>query len=167
MIPRSRRARAAISAIRHQSRQFRQAVAAKDALRIESVSGGAWDALTNLFETLRNEHDHGYLDRSHLMQSVGLLVEPATRQEQVGMQAARRVDRSHSSCAPLTLIEALNKLGHYDTAQSTYRIDGRGAHYLILGGRRGSRKWVAEILVSRLCDEASTAAKAIRQFPRP
>lgn len=56
------------------------------------------------------------------MGTVGLLVEPATPQENAGMWVARKVDRSHPGCAPLSLIEALNKLGHYDIAWSTYRI---------------------------------------------
>lgn len=122
---------------------------------------------TNLFETLRNERDHRYLDPSDLTDTVGLLIEPANQQEQADMVAAHKVDRSHANCGPLTLGGALNKLGHYNAVLSTYRIDGRGAHYLVLGGRRGKRNWVAELLVSRLCKKAATAAKAIRQFPRP
>lgn len=42
---------------------------------------------------------------------------------------------SHANCGPLNLREALNKLGHYSGDLSTYRVDGRGAHYLVLGGR--------------------------------
>jgi hypothetical protein len=166
IIPRSRRARQAIGSIRRRSKQFKQAVAAGDTARIEAVSCGAWDALTNLFETLRNERDHRYLDPSDLTHTVGLLVERVTHQEQADMAAAHKVNRSQVHCGPLSLGDALNKLGHYDAALSTYRIDGRGAHYLVLGGRRGSENWMAEILVSRLCAKAAVAAKAIRPFPR-
>lgn len=167
IIPRARRAKEAIRAIRRRSKQFKEAVRGGDVARMQSVSVGAWDALTNLFETLRNERDHRYLNDADLSNSVGLLVQPATQQEQASMAAAHRIDRSHVHCAPLSLREALNKLGHYNATLSTYRIDGRGAHFLVLGGRQRNQNWLAEILVSRLCYEAMAAAKAIRQFPRP
>lgn len=166
IIPRARRTREAIRSIRRRSTQFKQAVQAGDAAKMETLSSGAWDALTSLFETLRNERDHGYLDDANLSDPVGLLIEPATSREQAAMAAAHKLDRAHANSKPLSLREALNKLGHYNGTLSAYRIDGRGAHYLLLGGRRGGRNWVAEILVSRLCDRAAVAAKAIRQFPR-
>lgn len=166
IISRSRRTREAIGTIRRRSKQFKLALAAGDITRIEAVSSGAWDALTVLFETLRNERDYRYLDASELRGAVGLLIEPVTQQEQADMKAAHKLDRSHSGCGPLSLGEALNKLGHYNTEVSTYRIDGRGAHFVVLGGRRGHQHWIAEILISRLCKEAAVAAKAIRQFPR-
>ncbi|HVI98301.1 MAG TPA: hypothetical protein VM657_04475 [Sphingomonas sp.] len=166
IIPRARRAREAIRAIRRRSKLFKKAIADGDARTIETVSSRAWDDLTKLFETLRNERDHGYLDDVELSCAVGLLIEPATQQEQALIAAKSKIDRSHANCGPLNLREALNKLGHYNGDLSTYRVDGRGAHYLVLGGRRGNRYWVAEILVSRLCKGAASAAKAIRQFPR-
>ena len=55
VIPRSRRAREAIRDIRLQSKLFKRAAAAGDSARMEAVSGRAWDALTKLFETLRND----------------------------------------------------------------------------------------------------------------
>ena len=139
IIPRSRRTREAIGTIRRRSKQFKLALAAGDTRRIEVVSSGAWDALTVLFETLRNERDHRYLDASELAGAVGLLIEPVTQQEQADMKAAHKLDRSHSGCGLLSLAEALNKLGHYNTEVSTYRIDGRGAHYVVLGWRRERR----------------------------
>ncbi len=167
VIPRSRRAREAIRDIRLRSKLFKRAAAVGDSARMEAVSGGAWDALTKLFETLRNEHDHRYLDAVHLQSQVGLLIQHLTSQEQVSMSASKRIDRLHPSCRPLTLHQALNKLGHYDGATSTYRVDGRGAHYIVLGGRQHQQNWIAEILISRLCKEAASAANAIRQHPRP
>jgi hypothetical protein len=167
VIPRSRRAREAISIIRRRSKLFKVAVAEGDGAKMEAISTAAWDALTNLFETLRNECDHRYLDPVHLQNQVGFLIQPATPLDQSEMAAAFKLDRSHMNCRALSLHHALNKLGHYDSAISTYRIDGRGAHYLLLGGRQKQENWVAEILVSRLCKEASSAARAIRQFPMP
>jgi hypothetical protein len=165
IIERSRRAQKAISLIRRRSKQFKQAVAANDGARMEKVSEDAWNSLTNLFETLRNQRDHGYLDSSDLADAVGLLIEPVTQQEQANMAEACKINRLHTSCRPLSLAEALNKLGHYNADLSTYRIDGRGAHFLVLGGCRRSRNWVAEVLVSRLCSKATIAVKAIRQLP--
>lgn len=167
VIPRSRRAREAIRTIRRRSRLFKKAAADCDTARMDAISTSAWDALTVLFETLRNEHDHRYLDPAYLANRVGFLIQPATLQDQASMAAARKINRSHANCRPLILHQALNKLGHYDGAISTYRIDGRGAHYLLLGGRQNREHWIAEILVSRLCREASWAAKAIRQTPNP
>lgn len=166
IIPRGRRAREAIRSVRRRSKQFKKAIADDEADRIDKVSSAAWDALTILFETLRNERDHGYLDDADLSSAVGLLIQPATQIEQAAMSAARKLDRHHANCGPLSLKEALNKLGHYNGDLSTYRLDGRGAHYLVLCGRQNNRHWVAEILVARLCKEAGFAAKAIRQFPR-
>ncbi|GGZ00081.1 hypothetical protein GCM10011614_13870 [Novosphingobium colocasiae] len=132
---------------------------------MEATSQRAWDALTNLFEVLRNEQDHGYLADVHMAVPVGQLVRSATSQEHSDMIAARRLDRNHPACGPLSLRDALNKVAHYDGSKSTYRIDGRGAHYLVLGGRLGNANWIAEFLVSKLCAAGARATRAITLTP--
>ncbi len=132
---------------------------------MEATSQRAWDALTNLFEILRNEQDHGYLADVHMAVPVGLLVRSATAQKRSDMIAARRIDRNHPTCAALSLRDALNKVAHYDGSKSTYRIDGRGAHYLVLSGRHGNANWVAEFLVSKLCAASAKATRAITLTP--
>ncbi len=50
------------------------------------------------------------------------------------MIVARKIDMSDLRCGQLTVREALNKFAHYRSADATFRVDRRGAHYLMLGG---------------------------------
>ncbi len=61
VIPRRTRAQDLVPLIRRCSRRFKIHVAAGDTRAMESTSREAWDALTNLFEVLRNEQDQGRL----------------------------------------------------------------------------------------------------------
>jgi len=131
---------------------------------MQMTSMAAWNSLTNLFEILRNEEDHGNLPRSYMAVPTGLIADGLTEEQQNGMVAQQKVDRSHPTVSTLGLRDALNKIAHYRTAVAAYRVDGRGAHYLVLGGSFRNRRWVAEILVSRLCRNASIAADAITGF---
>lgn len=81
------------------------------------------------------------------------------------MIRAARIDKAHARCRPLALREALNKIAHYRSGVATFRFDRRGAHYLVLGGSRNGRHWIAEILVTQLCRNAAAAAAAIRSHP--
>lgn len=170
IIPRNKRVIEAERKLRHWSKLFRRALANGDQSRAEQISDSAWKALLTLFEGLRNQRDHGYLNRSDLQQPVGWIIASASSAEQSLAYRVRKVDRRHSEYSPLSLEEALNKLAHYDEDLSTYRVDGRKAHYLVLCGKRqsraGTQNWIAEILVSRLCREVRVAARAIRQSPR-
>lgn len=165
IIRRGRRAWPALRTIRRSSNQFKIAVSTGDQAKMEATSQRAWDSLTNLFEVLRNEQDHGYLADVHMAVPVGLLVSSATAQERGDMIAARRLDRNHPTCGDLSLRDALNKVAHYDGSKSTYRIDRRGAHYLVLSGRLGNSNWVAEFLVSKLCAAGAKATRAITLTP--
>lgn len=170
IIPRKKRVIEAERKVRHWSKLFRKAVADGDRGRAEQISDSAWNALLTLFEGLRNERDHRFLDRGDLQQSVGWIISSASRADQVRAYNERKIDCRHSAYSPLSLEDALNKLAHYDEDLSTYRVDGRNAHYVVLCGRRrvreGTQNWVAEILVSKLCSEVRVAARAVRQFPR-
>ena len=169
IIPRKKRVVEAERKLRHWSKLFRMALADGDERCTEQISDSAWKALLTLFEGLRNERDHGYLDRSDLQQPVGWIIAPASSTEQLRAHSERKLDRGHSAWSPLPLEDALNKLAHYDEDLSTYRVDGRNAHYLVLCGKRrgggGTQNWIAEILVSKLCREVRVAARGIRQSP--
>ena len=166
VIPRSLRARKAINAIRVRSSQFKKALRQNDEQRQDQAAEAAWSSMTQLFECLRNERDYKYLDASELQRPVGLIVERVEQNALSAMVARTRLDRHHPDCKPLTQNDALNKLAHYDESNTTYRIDGRGAHFLLLVGSRHGHKWIAEFLVSRLCQSAAEAAKTIRQCSR-
>lgn len=170
IIPRNKRVIEAERKLRYWSKLFRKALASDDQRRAKQISDSAWKALLTLFEGLRNQRDHGYLDRNDLRQPVGWIISSASSAEQSLAYRVKKVDRPHSANSPLSLEDALNKLAHYDEDLSTYRVDGRNAHYLLLCGRRrgGGRtqNWIAEILVSKLCREVRGAARAIRQSPR-
>ena len=143
------------------SKQFKHCVKNADLSGMEKASKAAWEAMTNLFDVLRNEQDHGHLSASCMNASTGHIVKPLSLQEQNAMIAAGRINKEHLGFGALTLREALNKIAHYDTNLATFRVDGRGAHYLVLGGKQGSAGWIVEILVSRLCKNAATAVKHI------
>lgn len=165
MIPRGKRVKPHLAAIRQSSRMFKKSFAAGDAAGMQRASTRAWDALAATFEILRGEQDDGYLADTYMRVTTGFLVEGATTAEQAAMISAARINKAHPRCGPLTLREALNKIAHYRSGRSTFRVDRRGAHYLVLGGSRNGRHWVAEILVAKLCRNAATAAAAIQCHP--
>lgn len=165
IIPRGRRAKRHLAVIRRSSKAFKQSLAVGDAAGMQRASIRAWDALAATFEILRGEQDDGHLADDHMQVATGLLIEGATAAEQASMISAARIDRAHKRCVMLTLREALNKIAHYRAGVATFRVDGRGAHYLVLGGSRSGRHWVAEILVTKLCRNAAIAADAIRWHP--
>ena len=162
IIPRGKRAKRHLDAIRRSSKIFKQGLVAGDVAGMQRASARAWDALAAMFEILRGEQDDGYLADSYMQVPTGFLVEGVTAAEQTAMINAARIDKAHGRCGPLTLREALNKIAHYRSGVATFRVDRRGAHYLVLGGSRSGRHWVAEILVTKLCRNAATAAEAIR-----
>lgn len=165
IIPRGRRLRPHLATIRRASIQFRKSLASEDVDGQGRASTRAWDALAAMFEILRGEQDDGHLDASYMDVSTGLLVNDITGAEQHGMIKNRAIDRRHAACSSLSLREALSKIAHYRSSEATFRVDGRGAHYLVLGGRHRRQRWVAEILVSRLHTNAAAAAAAIRWHP--
>jgi hypothetical protein len=132
---------------------------------MERSSERGWNALAALVEILRGEDDEGYIPGAFMQRTVGRLAEPVTTGERAAMIAAARVNRMHFASKPLTLREALNKLIHYDSASATFRVDGRGAHYLVLGGARQKRQWVAELLIAEMSRSMGAAARAIRWHP--
>ncbi|WP_406239901.1 hypothetical protein ACF3NX_12950 (plasmid) [Acetobacter orientalis] len=151
-----------IRAVRDASRRFKSAEAAHDIVKMEAASEKAWNSLTIIFETLRNEEDQGRLDSIHMAKPTGYIVNGINIEDQQAMIVERKLDRSHSTLGVMSLRDALNKIAHHDTSQITYRIDRRGAHYLILGGAFRGKIWLAEILVSKLVKHAAAAAEAIR-----
>ena len=113
--------------------------------------------MTQLFEILRGEQDLGYLSPVLMQVPTGFLAERLSIEDQQKMMLQRKVDRSMS--AKMDLRDALNKIAHWK--DTSFRIDGRGAHYLILSGAHNGKKWIAEVSVSRLCRNARAAIAAI------
>jgi hypothetical protein len=147
------------------SARFRAAWAYNDLQAAKQASKLAWNALNDLALRLRNEQDQQRLAAAFMAVDVGILASRLTPRERAEMIRNRGVDRHHANCAPLSLRDACNKIAHHDTAHSAFRIDGRGAHYIVLSGpdqnpTRGP--WVAEMLVSRFCSQASKAVAAFQ-----
>jgi hypothetical protein len=113
--------------------------------------------MTKLFEILRGEQDDGHLAAAWMNVDTSFIVELNSAADQQEMLFLKKIDRAQSKS--LSLRNTLNKIAHYKTA--TFRVDGRNAHYLLLGGVYNNKHWVAEILVSRLCKNAAMAIQAI------
>jgi hypothetical protein len=161
IVPRRSRAEHLVPTIRRCSKQFRAALAVGDVRKMEESSKAAWDAMVNLFEILRGEQDDGNLANGPMSVSTAVIVNQVSATEQQDMISAGKIDRVHASFGCLSLQDTLNKIAHYNISTATFRVDGRGSHYLLLGGKYQGKHWVAEILVSRLCKNAAAAVRAI------
>lgn len=156
---------ALVPRLRTASTLFKRAVAAGDAKGMARSSDSALRLMVSLADLLRGEQDAERLPKSSMTAVTGLIAKDLTINEREAMITAKRLDRSHVSCRPATLRGAFNKIVHCDAAHCTYRIDGRGAHYLVLSGPgQGPYDglWVAEILVATLCSNAAAAIEALR-----
>jgi hypothetical protein len=159
---RSHGAEEIVPAIRLASKEFKNLLQEGNRDSIQQVSSAAWEAMVQLFNVLRNEQDHGSPIAAVMSAPTAKFVKEVTLAEMEVMIRAAKIDRKHAQFADISLRETLNKIAHFDTNFSTYRVDGRGAHYLILGGKDQRRRlWVAEILVSRLCKCAERAVRAL------
>lgn len=156
-IPRRYRAKGLVPTIRRCSKRFRNAVAAGDEKKQDAASEDAWNAMTKLFEILRGEQDDGHLPDPLMNAGTALIADGISSTDQQRMLSQKKIDRARSTT--LSLRNTLNKIAHYKTAN--FRIDGRNAHYLLLGGEHNNKRWVAEILVSKLCNNATAAIQAI------
>lgn len=156
-IPRRNRAKGLVPRIRRCSKRFKDALVAGDKQRQESAASDAWDLLTKLFEILRGEQDDGHLAPALMKVDTALIATGISSDEQKRMLALKRIDRSRSTS--LSLRDTLNKIAHYKEA--TFRVDRRGAHYILLGGIFKKEHWIAEILVSKLCKNAAAAIQGI------
>ena len=161
VIRRKHRAEGVVATVRQCSRLFKRALDAGDRKAMQEHSTEAWDALNKLFEILRNEQDHNNLAASFMTKLAGKIADQVSSQEQESMIASAKLDTKHPSYRDLTLRDALNKIAHFDTATANYRVDGRGAHYLVLAGKYLNKFWVAEILISRLCALSEDAVAGI------
>jgi hypothetical protein len=147
-----------VRVVRQSSKIFR---ADPDSLEAANASVDALRAMVELFNVLRNEQDHGRAIDTPMNEDTGLVAKDVTQAEMMAMHTSRRIDRTHRGTEKLTLRDALNKIAHYNPVVSTYRVDGRRAHYMVLGGQERNKLWVAEFLVSRFCRNATAAIKAL------
>lgn len=155
-----------IPTIRSSSALFKKALLTGDSQKAEAASKRAWEAMVQLFEGLRNEQEDGYLAAGSMDVPTGWLASRLSLAEQRSMISAARIDHHHPNFGAMPLRVALNKIAHFRFDAATYRVDGRGAHYLVLGGTQSGQRWVAQILVSQLCRNSSAAIQAISNFPR-
>lgn len=158
-IPRRNRAKGLVPTIRRCSKRFKSAVAAGDDKKQKAASEDAWNAMTKLFEILRGEQDDGYLAPAMMNVDTAFIADGISSADQHKMLSLKKIDRARSTT--LSLRNTLNKIAHYKIA--TFRVDGRGAHYVLLGGVYKNQHWVAEILVSKLCKNAAAAIQAIAE----
>lgn len=161
IIPRRVRGTDLVPTIRRCSADFKRHHLSNNRQAMETVSLKAWQALTELFEILRNEQDQGRLGNNLMAVPTGAIVKDISPVELAGMLAANRIDKSHANFQDMSLRDSLNKIAHHNTSISGYRIDGRGAHYLLLGGEHNRKPWFAEVLVSRLCTHSATAMASL------
>ncbi|WP_155635505.1 hypothetical protein [Burkholderia cepacia] len=152
------RAEGLVGKLKRSSTRFKLAVAANNTERQASASAEAWTTMTQLFEILRGEHDEGRIDDAMMLAPTGLLATRISISQQDSMLASKRINRV--GAIPLTFREALNKVAHYHSDKVAFRIDGRNAHYLVLGGTFQRQHWVAEILVSKFCKNAAAALRS-------
>ncbi|MNO58917.1 hypothetical protein D3C76_494920 [compost metagenome] len=113
--------------------------------------------MVKLFEILRGEQDLGNLASEPMEAGTGYLVICDSIDEQLAMMEQKKIDRTRSTT--ISLRNALNKIAHWKN--TTFRVDGRGAHYILLSGNQFQTKWVAEIHIAKLCKNCATAIAAI------
>lgn len=156
-IPRRNRAKGLVPKLRESSAKFKRALKSGDLVRQDEASVAAWNALASLFEILRGEQDSGHLADELMQVRTGLVIKDTTPDELAGMKSKHRIDRSRS--VSMSLRDTLNKIAHWQFAD--FRVDGKNAHYLIFSGTFKHQTWFAEVLVSRLCRNASAAISGI------
>ncbi|MCF5245328.1 hypothetical protein GIW33_27970 [Pseudomonas syringae] len=143
--------------MRRHSRRFKIALAEANIEKQNKESIAAWETMVQLFEILRGEEDSANL-ASELMQApTGYLVLCISTEDQHAMMEQKKIDRARSTV--IGLREALNKIAHWKG--TNFRVDGRGAHYILLSGTQREKKWVAEIHIPKLCKNCSAAIAGI------
>ncbi len=161
VIPRRRRAKGIVPTLRTSSSIFIKCLRNGDANGMERSSKAAWESLTKLFEILRNEEDQGFLPSALMKISTAFMVDKIDAEEMKIFIKRKKINRHHVRYNAINLRQTLNKIAHHDPDLSTFRVDGRGSHYLLLGGCFQNHYWMAEILVSRLCKHAAKAIRGI------
>lgn len=145
------------SKLRRHSKRFRFALAEENIEKQTKESIAAWETMVKLFEILRGEQDQGNLAPEPMQAATGYLVICDSIDDQLAMMEQKKIDRTRSTA--ISLRDALNKIAHWKS--TTFRVDGRGAHYILLSGKQSQTKWVAEIHMAKLCKNCSTAIAAI------
>lgn len=156
-IPRRNRAKGLTSKIKRHSKRFKIALAEGNIEKQNKESSAAWGTMVQLFEILRGEEDSENLAPELMQAPTGYLVLCESTAEQLTMMGQKKIDRARSTT--ISLREVLNKIAHWKT--TSFRVDGRGAHYILLSGTQQHKKWVAEIHIPKLCKNCSTAISGI------
>lgn len=138
------------------SRAFVKAEQVGDAPTMDQVSQNAWAVLRQLVLLIRHAEDSNLVSSTAMPTATGVIAENLSLAEQQAMLNSHKVNRRHANCRAASLRECFNKMAH--PTCSTYRVDGRGTHFLLLSGpdQRPTRgPWVIEFSVKRLAEHAA------------
>lgn len=152
-----------VQRLRKCSMRFKKALADGDAAAQNIVSRDAWSTMHDLTLLIRKAEDDGAALSSVMPIDTGWIAENLLPADRTSMMLHEKVSRRHPKTKRCALRKCLNKLAHAEA--STFRVDGRGAHYLVLTGPDQSASkgpWVCEFNVNTL---AAHCAKVIGHFP--
>lgn len=152
-----------IQRLRKCSERFKKALADCDTDAQSIVSRDAWSTMHDLALLIRKAEDNGAAAQGVMPGDTGWIAENLALADQRSMMSRRKVNRRHPKATRCALRKCLNKLAH--PTATTFRVDGRGSHYLVLTGpdqRASKGPWVCEFNVNTL---ATHCANVIRQFP--
>lgn len=150
-----------VQRLRDQSIRFKRAWLDGDVDLQNTVSRRAWETMHDLLMVIRKAQDNGVTAKGYSLVDTGWLAEALTQVEQQSMMAGKKIDRRHQNARKCSLRECVNKLAHLEN--STFRVNGRGSHYVVLTGQNQSKTklWVCEFNINTF---ATHCAKVIAQF---
>lgn len=152
----------AVQRLRKCSQRFKRALAANDAENLAQVSRDAWEAMHDLTLSVRKAEDKGAISSGVMPSDTGWIADNPTPPEHQAMMVQKKVDRRHIGAERCSLRKCLNKLAH--ATGSTYRVDGRGAHYLVLTGPNQAASkgpWVCEFNVNTLAKHCELVLRTL------
>lgn len=152
-----------VQRLRKCSLRFKKALANGDTDEQTVLSRDAWTTMHDLTLLIRKSEDNGAATQGIMPNNTGWIAENLSLADQQSMMSRKKVNRRHQKATRCPLRKCLNKLAHQTAA--TFRVDGRGSHYLVLTGPDQSSSkgpWVCEFNINTL---ATHCANVIRQFP--
>ena len=152
-----------VQRLRKSSMRFKKAFANGDTDVQGIASRDAWSTMHDLTLLIRKAEDNGAAAHSVMPSDTGWIAEDLSLVDQQSMMSCKKVNRKHLKANRCSLRKCLNKLAHSKT--TTFRVDGRGSHYLVLTGPDQSASkgpWVCEFNVNTF---ATHCANVIRLFP--
>lgn len=149
--------------LKEQSRRFRQHIGDGNSASAATVSQNAWNTLRAMSIAIRTEEDSGVITSAMMPANTGWIAIDLSAPDLNAMMSGAMLDRKHANAKLMPLRECLNKIVHHEA--STYRIDGRGAHFILLAGpaqNQNKGPWVAEFSIARLAQHCLLVMKQLR-----